>query len=249
MTVGLSPVAGAGWQFFDANGKPLKDVCMKLVPAQGTISQSFFNIDCSKADGSFELDDIPSGTYVLLFNDDDKITAKTPFHAFYYPKTSQREQAAEIHIAPGTKIENIVVVAPESTDVITVRGVLRMQDGKPANGDIEEGEGAMVEFVADGDKTATKYEPTARGDVDSQGRFMIRILKGQKGQLYGITSAFHGEYENCPKLEKLLPKDDKNKSVNIFDIKTQNILIDAQTDQTGVELTFPFPRCKKAKID
>lgn len=235
--------------FFDTNGKPLKDVCMKLLPANGTIAKYFFNFDCTKSDGSFELTEVPAGSYVLVFNYDDKITADTPFHAFYYPKSYNRQNASEIQIVPGTRIESLVIVAPETTDVVTIRGVLQMQDGKAANGDIEDGDGAMVEFVADGDKTARRWEPTSRGNVDSQGRFTIRILKGQTGKLYGTFTTFHGAYQNCPKLEKLLPKNDKNKLVNIFDIKTQIVPIDAQADQTGVELTFPFPRCKKAKID
>ncbi len=236
-------------KFFDANGKPLKDVCMKLLPAHGTKARDFFGTACSKADGSFQLDEIPTGSYVLLFNDDDKVTARTPFHAFYYPKTSQRENATEIQIAPGIKIENLIIVAPETVDVVTIRGTLHMQDGKPANGDVEDGDRASVEFVADGDKTVRRWEPTSRGDVDSQGRFTIRILKGQKGRLYGTILTFHGDYENCPTLEKIMPKDDKNKGANVFDINTQTVLIDGQTDQTGVELTFPFPGCKKAKIE
>lgn len=230
-------------KFFDANGKPLKDVCVELLPAHGTKAQYFHNFDCTEGDGSFELTEIPAGSYVLLFNDDDKITAAVPFRAFYYPKAGKRENAAQIEIAPGTKIENLIVVAPETADVITVSGVLRMLDGKEANDD--NAEYAAVEFIADDDEKADSDRPSSRATIDSKGRFTIRILKGHTGKLYGTVSTFPGEYLNCPKLEKLIPK---KEGINIVDIKTPIVFITADADQTGVELKFPFPSCKKARI-
>ena len=106
-----------------------------------------------------------------------------PFRAFYYPRSAKRENAVEVEIAPGTKIDNLVITAPETADVITVSGVLKMLDGKTANSD--NAKYANVEFVADGDPNVTKYEPSSRAWIDSAGRFTIRILKGQKGSLYG----------------------------------------------------------------
>ena len=230
-------------KFFDMNGKPLKDVCLKLVPVHGKKAQYFHNFDCTKADGTFELTEIPTGSYILFFNYDDAITAATPFRAFYYPKANKREDAAEIEIAPGTKIENLVIVAPETADTITISGVLRMQDGKAATND--SAEYASVEFVADGNNKADD-DASSRSTIESGGRFQIRILKGQKGRLYGTVMTYPGEYLNCPKLEKLIPKKD---GINIVEVKTPIILIDAKTDQTGLELIFPFPSCKKARID
>ena len=231
-------------KFFDANGKPLKDVCMELVPARGVKEQYFHNFDCTNADGSFELTEIPAGSYVLLFNDDDKITADVPFRAFYYPKVSKREDAKEIAIAPGTKIENLIIVAPETADVITVSGTLSMQDGKLANN--ANAEYASIEFIADGDEKVGGDSISSRTTIDAKGRFTIRILKGQKGKLYGTVMTFPGEYLNCPKLDKLIPKKD---GINIVDIKTPSIFINANIDQNGLELTLPFPSCKRARID
>ncbi len=229
-------------KFFDTNGKPLKDVCMRLVPTQVSEKSFALPFDCTESDGSFEIKQIPAGNYVLLLNDDDKVTASTPFGAFFYPKAKNREDAAELQFGPGTVIDDLIVVPPATAETITVSGAVRVSDGKIPNSDIAEY--TAVEFMADGDPNADKYNPSSRANIDEKGRFTIRILKGQKGNLYGTTSAYPGKYANCPKLDRLIPKGDR-----ITDIKTSIVLINADSDQTGVELVFPFPNCKKAIID
>ncbi|MBK7709336.1 MAG: hypothetical protein IPJ30_27160 [Acidobacteria bacterium] len=226
-------------KLFDTNGNPLKDVCMELLPARGTKVPFLYNSDCTEPDGSFELKGIPAGSYLLLFNDDDVITAEEPFRAFYYPNVKERERASEIQIAPGTKIENLVIVAPETAEVITVTGVLRMQDGKTANS--KNAAFAAVEFVAEEDEEADEDNPSSRVMIDADGRFAIRILKGQKGKLYGTVTVYPGLYLNCPKLEKLIPR---REGINIVDIETPSVFINAESSQAGVELKFPFPSCR-----
>lgn len=231
-------------KFYDANGKPLKDVCMRLVPARGT-SRNVFLFDCTEPDGSFEFDDIPQGSYVLHINEDNKVTATEPFRTFYYPKGAKREDAGEIEIAPGTMIDNMVIVAPETAEIITVSGTVRMSDGKTPNSDIAEF--TRVEFVADGDPNVTEHDPSSYASIDSAGRFKIRMLKGQKGQLYATTMAYSGKYINCPKLERLIAKSEYPDSSN--DILSPSVFIDANEHKTGVVLTFGFPNCKIAPID
>ena len=135
------------------------------------------------------------------------------------------------------------MTAPDTEDVITVSGTLKMLDGKTANND--NAEYAAVKFIADGDEKATEISPTSQTNIDAEGRFTIRILKGQSGRLYGTVPANPGRYQNCPQLDKLLPKEDGG--TRSVDIKTNLIPIKAETDQTVLELTFPFPSCKKAK--
>lgn len=231
-------------KFIDLNGKPLKNVCMELVPSRGTRARYFRNFDCTDAGGLFELTEIPTGSYFLAFNYDDKITADVPFRAFYYPKATARSSATEINIAPGTKIDGLVIVPPETVEVINVSGILRLQDGKAANK--VNAEYSAIEFIAEGDTRANEDSPSSRATPDDKGNFTIRVLTGQKGRLYGTFMTYRGEYQNCPKLENLIPKKD---GTNIVNIKTPALVINAERDQTGVELTFPFPGCKKAKID
>mgnify|MGYP003578509829 CR=1 FL=1 len=229
-------------RFFDATGRALKDVCLDLVPVGGTKARNFYGGDCTGADGSFEFEDVPEGTYIILVNDDGGITASEPFGSFYYPSTVRREEAGEIQVAPGTIIDNITIVAPQTAEIITVSGVLLVEEGKPLNDDFAEY--AAIEFIAENDKEANEVSPSSRAQVDPSGRFTIKILKGQKGRLYGTMSAFPGKYANCPKVEKLIPK---KEGLNIVDLKTPEILIIAENDQSEIELRFPFPACKNAR--
>lgn len=231
-------------RFFDANGKALKDVCLDLVPASGTKAKHFYEGDCTDADGSFEFDDVPEGLYIIVVNKDGGITSNEPFGTFYYPSAARREEAGEIQIAPGTVIDNLTVVAPQTNEVITITGMLLVEDGKPMNEDIAEF--AAVEFIDENDKNATEVTPTSRAELDNSGRFTIKILKGQKGRLYGTLMTYPGEFVNCPKIEKLVSKRD---GISIGDLKTPELFINAENDQSGIELRFPFPACKKAKID
>jgi uncharacterized GH25 family protein len=227
-------------KFFDANGKPLKNVCLDLLPARGKKAQYFYQGDCTDENGKFEFDEVPPGTYVIIVNDDGEIDSDEPFGAFYYPSAIRREDAAEINISAGDFFEDIIINAPQTADVVTVSGVLLYENGKPV---IDE----SVEFYAEttGSKPRTKAEVDARTTTNEKGQFSIRILKGQKGNLLGSMITYVGEYGNCPILDRLI----REKGNSVQDIETSSIEIEATSDLIGIELKFPFPSCKKAKID
>lgn len=228
-------------RFFDTNGKPLKDVCLNLIPAQGEKARYFYGGTCTDKNGRFEIDDVPIGSYVLVINDDGEISSDEPFGTFYYPNVLKREDAAIITIGAGDFRNDLIITAPKTAEIVTISGILLFEDGKTANDD--NAEYASVEFSADGEKEYSDKNSSAK--VDEKGRFSIRVLKGQKGKLYGKMGAFEGKYQNCPKLEKFIAASENA----ITEIKTQNIEIEATTDLNGIELMFPFPACKKAKIE
>ena len=80
-------------------------------------------------------------------------------------------------------------------------------------------------------------------DTDPKGRFSIKIVQGANGVLYGWMYSYVGEFENCPKLDRLIKKSDPD----VPEIKTQVVPIRATSNLYGVELKFPFPSCKKAE--
>lgn len=226
-------------RFFDRNGKPLKDVCIHLLPARGKAPKYFYQGDCTDADGKFGFDEIPAGTYVIVVNDDGEISADEPFGTFYYPSATQREDAAEITVGAGDFIDDLIISAPQTVEIVTVGGVLLFENGKPAADE-------SIEFYAEGKNLESDdAEADSQAKTDEKGRFSIRILKGQKGKLFGSMLSFVGEYENCPKLDKII----RAKGNSVEDIKTPAIDIEANTDLNGVELKFPFPSCKKRKIE
>ena len=221
-------------KIFDKEGRPMNGVCLDLVPADG--SKGKYLADCTEREGAFEIDEIPPGSYVLVVNDDGEVTASEPFKTFYYPNVASREEAAVINISAGEFVENLHIYAPVTAETITVEGILLYSDGKPVAGE-------WVSFRSV--ETAEDDYDDARDETDDKGRFSVKILKGARGHLFGEVSAYVGKFENCPKLDRLV----KQAGELIADIKTPAVEIKAEADLSGVELKFPFPGCKKAKLE
>ena len=161
-------------KFFDSNGKPLRDVCVRLLPAQGEAPQYFYQSDCTGADGSFDFDEIPAGRYVIIVNDDGEISSDEPFGTFYYPNVTKREDAAVIQIGAGDFRDDIIITAPNTAETITISGTLLFENGKPA---VDE----SVEFFAETNGQEVIYqdgEADARAKVAADGSFKIKIAKG-----------------------------------------------------------------------
>ena len=219
---------------FDTQGNALNRICLDLIPAQGKKSQYFYKADCTEEGGAFAMDDIPPGSYILVINDDGKISSSEPFPTFYYPNVLEREKAAVITIGEGETIAGLNVHAPSMAETITVSGVFLYADGEPV---IDE----RVEFEPE--KAAAGVDGEAQARTDVQGRFSIKILKGLKGQLYGTMYTNVGEFENCPKIEKAI----KQTGHDSADLRTAPLQVIAESSQFDVEVKYPFPGCKKAK--
>jgi len=243
----------------DPTGRPMNGVCLKLVPADG--SEGAYLADCTERGGAFEIDEIPPGSYVIVVNNDGKVTSDEPFGTFYYPNVKKREDATVFHVGLGDFIENLQIHPPVAVETITVEGLFLYSDGKPVASE-------WVSFKSPKEKkTATKdpkaqsddedededednddediEEEDARAETDASGRFSIKILKGAKGSLWAAMYSFVGEFENCPKLDRLI----KQTGNDVPEIKTPPMEVFAQTNLYDVVLKYPFPSCKKAKIE
>lgn len=231
---------------FDVHGKPLRNVCLDLRPARGKQPKHTYLGDCTDENGGFEFDVVPTGTYVIVVNEDGRITADEPFGTFYYPGTTSREDAAEIAVGPGEFRDDLIINAPSAVETITISGVLLFEDGKPATKEIAEY--ASVQFFAGDDYDAAKEDERQSDSttlIGENGKFTLRVLKGQRGTLFGELLTFADEYENCPKLEKLI----RTQGSTSANLKTPIMKIEAVNAIAGIELRFPFPSCKKAEID
>jgi hypothetical protein len=138
-------------------------------------------------------------------------------------------------------IENLEIYPPIELKTITVEGIFLFSDGKPVAGE-------SVHFASVKKKSAENDEDDddlneASVDTDSKGRFSIKIVQGANGILYGWMYSYVGEFENCPKLDRLIKKSD----TDVPEIRTQVVPIRATSNLYGVELKFPFPSCKKAE--
>ncbi len=229
-------------KFFDTNGKALKNVCISLSPADG--SRGKFLLDCTKEDGNFEIDDIPIGEYVIVINEDGKISASEPFTTFYYPKVTKLEEAKVLKIGAGQQIKNLVITAPTTAETVTITGKVIFENGIPKTKDGYEF--ISVEFKPDkNEKETTKIDGESRAQVDEKGNFSLRVLKGQKGKFSAELLTFVGDHLNCPKLDRILRKQGERS----MEVNSNSIAIDGSKDLSEIVLTFPFPSCKKAKID
>lgn len=222
-------------RIYDASGKKMNGVCLKLIPAYGIASKYFYEVECTEKDGKFEFSKIPPGSYYIAGNDDGKISSEEPFGIIYYPGVFEQKNAAVITLGEGDIREGVDLHIPTAVETVTVEGVFLYSDGKPVS---EE----SVEFKAE--TTTENIEGDARVETDSKGRFSIKILKGLKGKLFGSMYTYPNEFKNCPKLEKLIAENAVNRS---YKPETNALEVSAETNIYGVELKFPFPKCEKSK--
>jgi hypothetical protein len=219
---------------YDPMGQPMNGVCLNLVPADG--SKGEYLADCSEEDGTFEVDEIPTGAYIMIVNDDGKMTSTEPFGTFYFPKALKREEATLFTIGAGDIVENLAIYPPIELKTITVEGVFLFSDGKPVADE-------FVSFKANR-KDENDDSHDASANTDQKGRFSMKILEGTTGSLFGGMYSYVGEFENCPKLDRLI-KQQADSAVP--EIKTPPVEIHATTNVYNVELKYTFPSCKKAK--
>lgn len=217
---------------YDPNRKPMKGVCVSLQP-EGNPQERGFNSDCSEDDGRFAIKSISSGSYVVVINDNDKLSSAEPFRRFFYPGVSEREKALVITIGPGDQVNDLNIVVPALVETIMVEGMLRYSDGAPAAK-------KHVRFTAE--DTATTYG-SAHDETDAAGRFSFRLLKGVKGEIASEEYVYPDKFENCPKIDELVKKSGGDSLV----IKTNVIALQAEEHTYGLELVYPFTRCKEKK--
>ena len=79
--------------------------------------------------------------------------------------------------------------------------------------------------------------------TDDAGRFTLRVLKGVTGELSAEHWLSQGLYLDCPKVDELLAKSGQTS----LTVQTNKLELTTEHNVCAVELTFPFPRCEKAK--
>jgi len=196
---------------------------------------NFHIFNCTEEDSIYVLEEMPPGKYLILANDDGKLSGYEPFPQLYYSNVFEKEKATVITIGEGENINNYDIHVPSQSETVILKGVLLYADSKPF-------ENGGVEFVSD--KKKKNEESHATTLTDSQDRFSIKILKGTKGKLFGTETLFSWEYEDCPSILKIL-----NGKEEIWDYPTKALIIDGNTDLLNIKLEFPFTYCKPKKLE
>lgn len=216
----------------DLSGKPLQSVCLRLLPTQPNVSSHFKRHACTDADGSFEMQEIPWASYVVVINDDDKISSLQPFRRFYYPDVTDRDKAQVITIVEGQPEYLLDIHVPGGMEVVTVTGKVLSADSKPVVF-------ARVAFTSE--LTDRAIDGNAFAMTDQQGNFSLNVLKGLSGKLVAAVMLDPNEFKQCPVLLRA------GGEISL-DRETEAIRIQADHRIDGVDLRLPFPSCNREKI-
>lgn len=218
-----------------ADGRPLPNVCLCLMPA-GKVVPDTWKFDCTDEQGRYQLEEIPPGQYVIVVNDDNKVTGFAPFRRAFYPGVFERERAGVLTVIPGTNMKDLDIYIPAEEPTRTLRGVLLFSDGKPVAKE-------TVTFVPDAPREG--YDGEVGVQTDEQGRFSMPVLQGLKGTLRGSMYTYAGEHANCPRLDKLIKKTGES----VPQIETRPVRLEVNADVQDIKLAFPFPFCPKARSE
>jgi hypothetical protein len=223
----------------DAQGKPLPDVQVSLLPTDGKQS---LNFEYTDEEGHFAIESIEPGSYVLVVNEDGEKRIQEPLPALYYPDVAEKANARIFRIRAGDTIKGLKIVVPKVEEMVTVEGVVRFADGMPAPKVTARFNTRKVPGV-DGDNI---------GDTDAKGRFSFKIFKGLPGELHADFFAMlegdtliwlqPNESVNCPQVQRLIKQSGKDR----MSIKTPALKINPNADLRNLVLTFPFRACPRS---
>lgn len=211
-------------------GKPMSEVCVYLLVR----GEEFGLHDCTDEDGRFEITSITPGEYVLAANPNDRPSSNEPFRKIFYPGVSERERAAVISVAQGQTIDNLDLVIPKLEETITIKGVLRFSDGKPASEH-------YVQYEAGNEKERPFAD--VKKLTDREGRFTLSVLKGVAGAVWGEKWVVQGQFTNCSAVGKLLAKS----GVDNMDVRSNIVEVTAERNVYNIQLTLPLPHCETVK--
>jgi hypothetical protein len=136
----VRPKARVSGKVFDHEGRPLREARVSATLAAGAYKDddrvSFKSeiSDYTEQDGSYVLDGLPPGRYLVGVNIDHTPEGRRPFAPTYYPGVREKSAAAVVIISEKEKLEgyDLHLSLPLPEHGITVR--VLMPDGRPAKG-------------------------------------------------------------------------------------------------------------------
>lgn len=222
----------------DKTGTPVGGACLSLIMPGDTSDKYYGSGGCADKNGEFSIDDIRPGSYVLIANKDNDVTPREPFNTFYYPNKPDLKDASLLTITPDTHL-NVVMTVPTELKAVTINGTIKFSDGKPFG----KSEVKFYKNVSFFEQVKDTYSDDSHIETDENGRFSIRILKGDKGILIGEFMAHMKVYGHCKEIRNLIDPDGDKTAWDI--LRTRPRIVDSTSQQGEIELVFPFASCKK----
>ena len=224
-------------KLLDADGKPFERVLVELKPAKGKEYRYFYNGGRTDRDGSFHFTKIPPGEYVIVVNENGWISGDTPFGTFYYPDKAKIADTGGLSVGAGQHVKDLKLVPPSTAETITVSGSVSFENLPDDPTFRHLYVKARFEPVVIDSKSGNQVF-SLETFLDRDGKFSLRVLKGQKGRLFlteGLSSLLRNE---CPNLNL-----DSGKPLS------QTVEIEGNKDVGNIELKAQLPGCQKAKIN
>lgn len=217
------------------DGKPMQGVCLKAVSIELKEGDYRGRSDCTNENGVFVISEMPPGKYILVANDDGKISAAEPFETLFYGNTTKYNEATSFEIQLGDHLDEFVIRVPKTEETITISGKLVYSNGIPVADE-------WLKF--DIDEKVKNIDGEQRILTDDNGNFSLKILKGFNGNLFGEIYAYEDKFKNCPQYFTDVRKNIKGSSGYLA---TPKVPIDATKDVSNLIVKFSFAGCEKIK--
>jgi hypothetical protein len=166
-------------KILDAEGQPVPDILIELVPTKVT-PQSYPSFVKSDKDGRYEFKLLQAGTYFLGVRIFGSAGATyTPFPRTYYPGVNEESQATLINVSEYDFIELGDLILPPRLIERTLKGVVVDSQDRPVRG-------ATVWLK---ESQYTDRDMPYRSETDAEGFFSFKVFEGFKYELNGYKES------------------------------------------------------------
>lgn len=210
-------------RMLDANGDPIKDVCIDLEPLEGRGEDGAQFFDCSKAGGQFQMQMMPPGKYRLVAGDEVVVNGRKSKSTLYYPGVRRRENGTIISIEPSKYLEHLDIRVPAHEQRYELTGRMLFDDGTPVRE-------ATVTFVS------SEHGYTEKTETAADGSFDFLVVAGMKGELGATLPLLATSLTKCPGF-------DFHQAVRSHPLEAKPIAISSDSDQKDLRLTLKSPSC------
>lgn len=219
---------------FGPDGGIMPKVYLDLISAEVSEDEAFENYfrvnGYTNDEGSYTLDDMPAGKYLIVINKENKLSY--PYPTVYYPGVIEKEKATIITLSMGDKRTNYDIHIPEVRETVTIRGTLLYSDSAP----VSKGDITYEVFEKNG---VMKNAGTASSSED--GQFAISLPKGTRGKLKGSILVTVKKFPKCEQVEELIKRSGKF----IVAVESDEVNLEPLFDSNGYVLVLPFSSCKE----
>ena len=208
------------------SGRPMKNVCVSAVSAAEKEGDYRGHTECTNDKGEYEIESLSPGNYILVLNNDGKLSGDEPFGIMFYPGVADRKAAGVISMEAGKFINDVNIQVAGIAELVRVAGKVLYSDGTPVPKQ-------TIEFKPAQENIYLETRTTS----DVNGNFSLSLPKGASGTILGKMSPYSSAINDCPRLKDADP--DNN------DVLTNRFETPGDRDFPDIKLIFPVSPCQK----